>query len=138
MFCSTKDPIPTFQKANIIYEITCPGCHDKYIGKTDRCLFTRLNEHASRLDQPMHQHFMNCDLFHDYLNLFALPSINETGFFDIDIKSHMLTATLNNFRIIDRDNNWSKLCFMEAFYIKRLSPRINVGLKASKELRLFT
>ena len=36
-----------------IYKVTCPGCNEDYIGKIDRNLVTRLNEHASREDQPM-------------------------------------------------------------------------------------
>ena len=39
-----------------IYKVTCPGCNEDYIGKTDRSLVTRLNEHASCEDQHMYQH----------------------------------------------------------------------------------
>ena len=45
MFCSSKDQIPTDQKANLMYRFTCPGCNEKYIGKTDRNIITRLHEH---------------------------------------------------------------------------------------------
>ena len=48
MFCSNKDKLKFEQKSNLIYEFTCPGCQKKYIGKTDRCLSIRLNEHATR------------------------------------------------------------------------------------------
>ena len=37
-----------------IYKVTCPGCNEDYIGKTDRNLVTRLNEHASREDQHLY------------------------------------------------------------------------------------
>ena len=36
MFCSSKDQIPTDPKSNLIYRFTCPGCNEKYIGKTER------------------------------------------------------------------------------------------------------
>ena len=36
-----------------IYKVNCPGCNENYIGKTDRNLVTRLNNHASREDQSM-------------------------------------------------------------------------------------
>ena len=45
IFCKTKDSIPAEQKSNVIYRITCPGCFQKYVGKTDRNLITRLDEH---------------------------------------------------------------------------------------------
>ena len=42
-FCNTKDSISAEQKSNVIYRITCPGCFQKYVGKTDRNFTTRLN-----------------------------------------------------------------------------------------------
>ena len=44
IFCSAKDFIPTLQKSNVIYCLTCPGCSQKYICKTDCNLVTHLNE----------------------------------------------------------------------------------------------
>ena len=51
MFCSITDKIPTHQKSNVIYTIKCPGCGEDHIGKTDRCVITRLNEHNNCSDQ---------------------------------------------------------------------------------------
>ena len=47
MFCNTKDSISAEQKSNVIYGITCPGCFQVYVGKTDRNLITRLDEHGT-------------------------------------------------------------------------------------------
>ena len=47
MFCSAKESIPIHQKANAFCKVTCPGCNEDYVGKTDRNLVTRLNEHPS-------------------------------------------------------------------------------------------
>ena len=33
MFCPMKDRISWNQKANVIYIIQCPGCHNDYVGK---------------------------------------------------------------------------------------------------------
>ena len=46
-FLSNKDKIPYVFRNNVIYEITCPGCNRRYIGKTERCLDRRLLEHSS-------------------------------------------------------------------------------------------
>ena len=54
MFCSNKDHIQFQQKANVIYRITCSGCYSKYIGKTDRNIITRLDEHGTKPDQSMY------------------------------------------------------------------------------------
>ena len=138
MFCPTKDKIPVQQRANLIYQIDCPGCGESYIGKTDRCVETRMLEHGTRNTQPMFRHLSDCHLFHDYVNLFSLPTSLNTSY-HINVKEHIKNAVLNNYSIIDDfRGNWSQLCYLEAYYIKRFSPYINKGLKASKELQLFT
>ena len=38
--------MPENLRAHVIYEFQCPGCKAKYIGKTDRCLGLRLDEHS--------------------------------------------------------------------------------------------
>ena len=136
MFCPTKDKVTKEQKANVIYKIICPGCNNVYVGKTDRCFGIRMNEHGTRSDQPMHQHLTNCKAFQETVNINALPELfNDSK--QIDHKAHVLHGVLNNCDFIDSNDNWSQLCFLEAFYITKLSPSINNGLKASKELQLF-
>ena len=138
MFCPTKDKIPTDQKANIIYSIKCPGCHSLYVGKTDRCFITRMKEHGSRPDQPMYQHLYNCAKFHEYVQLFNLPCLFNENLPETNYKQFIYNSVLDNAKIIDSNNrNWSQLCYLESYYIKHLSPSINAGLKATKELQLF-
>ena len=48
MFCPSKDKISYNQKANVIYIIQCPGCHNDYVGKTDINQITRLSEHGKK------------------------------------------------------------------------------------------
>ena len=42
----------------------------------------------------------------------------------------------NNYERRDRNDNWSQLGFLKAFYIENLKPIINEGLKAARELDL--
>ena len=56
MFRSSKDQITTDQKPNLIYCFTCPGCNEKYVGKTDRSIIFCFHKHGSRIDQPLHIH----------------------------------------------------------------------------------
>ncbi|XP_066914554.1 uncharacterized protein [Clytia hemisphaerica] len=136
MFCPTKDKVLTEHKAKIIYEIVCPGCGERYVGKTDRCFKTRMIEHGKRVDQPMNHHLNNCSSFHDLTDMYNLAQLfgESQG---INHKEHILKAVLNNCKILDSNDNWSQLAFLEEFYIKKLRPKINDGLKASKELQLF-
>ena len=83
----------------------------------------------------MHRHLKNCSYFQELHQLYYLLGDAETV--DIDIKEHLINAVLNNSRIIDQNNNWSQLGFLEIYYIKTLKSEINDGLKASKELDLF-
>ena len=78
MFCSAKDSILIHQEANVIYEVTCSGCNEDYVGKTDRNSVTRFNEHTSREDQPMCQHLSKCEHFAHIVDLFRLPDIDAS------------------------------------------------------------
>ena len=136
MFCLAKGKIKTTQKANIIYDIKCRACKEHCIGKSDRCFVTRLDEHGSRHDQPMFQHLVNCQQFLAELSILNL-SISDNNLPEVELYSHIMNAVHNNSKILDYNNNWSQLCFLEDFYIKTLKSKIKAGLKVSKELQLF-
>ena len=136
VLCSTKDKVKTTQEANIIYDSQCPACKEIYIGKTDRCFVTCLDEHGSRDDQPMLQHAVNCQQFLEELRIFNL-SISDNNIPEVRLNSLIMNAVHRKLKILDSNNNWSQLCFLEAFYIKTLKRKMNAGLKASKKLQLF-
>ena len=135
MFCSFKDKIPTHQKSNVIYTIKCPGFSKDYVGKTDRCVIARLNEHSNRSDQ-LFQHLQHCEKFFETITLYQLADI-DTDVSNVNLQAHMPSAVSDNWKILDSNTNWTQFCFLESLYIKRLKPTINDGLKASKELLLF-
>ena len=136
MFCSAKEKIKTTQLANIIYDIQCPACKEHYIGKTYRCFVTRLDEHGSRHDQPIFQHLVNFQQFLEELSILNLPR-SDNNISEVELNSHIMNAVHNSSKVLDYNNNCSQLCFLEDFYIKTLKPKINTGIKASKELQLF-
>ena len=115
MFCSPKDKVKTTQKANILYDIQCPACKEHYIGKTDQCFVTRLHEHGSRHDQSMFQHLVNCQHFLEELSILNLP-ISDNIIPEVELNSHIMNAVHRNSKILDYNNNWFQLCFLEAFY----------------------
>ena len=52
--------------------IKCPRSGEEYVGKTDRCLITRLIKHSKRSDQPMFQHLIHCEKFLETMTLHQL------------------------------------------------------------------
>ena len=68
---------------------------------------------------------------------FSMQIFDDISPITIDVKEHIKNAVFDNYSIVDINNSWSQLSFLEAYYIKYLSPTINKGLKASRELQLF-
>ena len=134
-FCSIKDKLPNEQKNQIIYNITCPACGEKYVGKTECCFKTRMDEHGTRAEQPMFQHLLNCSAFSYLMHLHDMPSKNNEE--RINQRQHIHHAVLQNSRILTHSRDWLELCFLESFLIKKIKPKINYGIKAAKELQLF-
>ena len=52
-----------YLKSHVIYKPTCPACHAEYIGKTDRCLRVRLDEHSSDHNFARHLGFVFSEYF---------------------------------------------------------------------------
>ena len=115
MFCNTKDNISVKQKSNVTYRITCPGCFQKYIGITDQNLITRLDEHGTKVDQPVYQHLSNCCAFNDLIMLFTLPDA-ATDTTIINKELHLHNAIINNVEILDKSDKWGQLQFFEPYY----------------------
>ena len=65
-YCNVKDKVPHDQRDHVIYKIKCPGCTGCYIGKTERCLITRINEHGTKETELMFKHIYECESFTDY------------------------------------------------------------------------
>ena len=124
------------KKTNAIYKVTSPGYNEGYVGKTDRNLVTRLNEHASREDQPMYQDLSKSEHVAHIIDLLRLPDIDALTA-EISNKKHFVNAVISNFYVLGTCCNWSQLLFLEALYIKNLAHNINDVFKATRELVLF-
>ena len=94
----------------LVYTIKCPGCGEDYIGKTDRCVIKRLNEHSNRSDQPMIQHLKHCETFLETMTLYQLPDI-DTDVSTVNLQAHIASAVSDNWKILDFNTNWAQLCF---------------------------
>ena len=140
-FTSTKDKTPPLCKSDVVYEFTCPGCNCSYIGKTNRTLFTRTQEHAlTDKESAIYKHLRQCNNIQHIQGLYNLPDLfsKKTGPPSTTTKEFFTETVRSNTKIIDSDDNWNLLLYKEAYHIKRSSPSLNNGLKASRELCLFS
>ena len=86
----------------------------------------------------MFQHLQHCEKFLETMTLYQLLDIDSaTDVSTVNLQAHIASAVSDNWKILDFNTKWAQLCFLESRYIKRLKPKINEGLKASKELLLF-
>ena len=94
-----------------------------------------------RKESAIYKHLHDCDNIKHIQDLYNLPDIftNGNNSPSTVMNKEFLTQTVrDNTNIIDRDDNWNLLLYKEAYHIKRLKPFLNNGLKASRELRLFS
>ena len=138
-YCNTKDRIPDYLKSHVVYEFSCPACNAGYIGKTDRNLGTRIKEHCG-LDKnsPVFNHLAECNFYQYTLTLHSFPCDGDVTLTNQDILGHIRTTVTDNMRIIGKSENWAELCFLESLNIKWKKPSLNNGIKATKELALFS
>ena len=73
-FVSTKDPIPKPYKNSVVCQFTCPACCSSYIGKTDRCLYTCIKEHAKSDKSEICNHVHNCKKIQYVRTLLIFPA----------------------------------------------------------------
>ena len=95
-----------------------------------------MDEHRTKPDHPMYQPLTNCARFAEYLKFYALPDIDVVNTI-VNKEMHLHNVVTENAKIIDHNDNWAHLQYLDAYYIKTMSPEINIGLKVSKELQLF-
>ena len=105
-FLSCKDKTPTKYHSSVVYEFTCPGCKSRYIGKTDRCFYTRIKEHARDSKSEIFEHITSCELFQHIKSILELYPDDHTNLSQTCILPEFL---FNNSKIIDRSDHWSLL-----------------------------
>ena len=50
MLVHPKDKVDLMKKAGVVYQVPCKNCTSTYIGETERCLGTRINEHRKEVE----------------------------------------------------------------------------------------
>ena len=86
-----KDPVPTLGRSHVIYKFVC-DCGCSYVGRTERCVSTRIKEHLPRWLQTgkkgtpsssICKHAVDCDdftgrLFSSYFSILASSSFSSS------------------------------------------------------------
>ena len=134
-YTNNKHKVPPLNKSHVVYKFSCSGCQSTYIGKTDRTLFIRTHEHAiSDKESAIYKHLRTCEhliLIQNLCNLSdTLNSVNAPPFPNCN-KEYFIQLVRNNTTVLDCDHNWNLLLYKEAYYIKRLIPSLNNGLKSN-------
>ena len=78
-FVSLKDPTPKHYKSSIVYEFKRQGCNADYIGKTNRCLYTRIKEHSSQNASEIYNHIITCNEFNYIKNILQITPYDNTS-----------------------------------------------------------
>jgi hypothetical protein len=95
-----KDKTPDSKKCGSVYKVSCPKCTDTYIGETIRTLDTRIGEHRKTKGQD----------------------ITAVGEHTMNTKH---TITVDNVKIIAREEHLWKRKIREAVEIKTHAPTLN-------------
>ena len=91
-FLGVKDITPKPLHSLVFYKFTCPGRSCSYIGKTDRCLQTRIKEHCHSNDFKIYKHINSCDEFNLNSNLLLSLPFNEPSLL---IETVMINTVIN-------------------------------------------
>ena len=84
----------------------------------------------------MFQHLQRCEKLLETIT-YQLPDI-DPDVSTVNLQAHIDNAISDNWKILDSNTNWvSNTNFLESYYIKQIKPKINDGLKVSKEILLF-
>ena len=101
-YTNTKDKTPDLSKSNVVYHFRCPACSADYIGKTDRNLRERCQEHATT-PTAVYEHITTCTELTYMKNLLRH---NMNGITTSDEREYYITCVNDNTVIIDTSNNW--------------------------------
>ena len=94
-----KDATPIEQQCGLIYHIKCQDCHHNYIGETGRNMGVRFKEHTIRKG--------------------TVSAVKE------HLEGSRHSCSLEDVRILDREEDWYRRKIKEAIMIERHHPTLN-------------
>ena len=107
---------------------------DTLVKLTAACTLKQRNILIKKISE-IHQHLSSCEQFQHIKAILKLYP-------DDDAKCNkpciMAKHVFHNTKTIDKSNHWSLLLYLESLTIQRHKPELNLGIKASKELIVFS
>ena len=100
---------------------------------------TRVEEHGTHSkdqDTVVYKHMQSCIPYFDMISLYNVNVLRSTD--SPNLTQHIYHSVRNNTGLLAQNDHWDQLCYLESLHIKRSSPTLNCGIKATKELALFT
>ena len=97
-FISLKDHTRKMYQTSVVREFKCPRCNAKYVGKIDRCLYTRVKGHSSQDSSEIYNHNCSGNKFNLIKNMLELSPYDE----DSNIKCPLTDLIFTNTKIIDK------------------------------------
>ena len=78
-FTNTKDKISLLSQLSVVYKFVCPGCSSSYIGKTERNLWERTEQHAYKNNNlkeqsAIYEQLLTCEHYNHVVDLFNVVS----------------------------------------------------------------
>ena len=78
-FTITKDKMSLLSQLSIVYKSACPGCSSSYIGKSERNLWERAEEHACKNNNlkeqsAIYEQLLTCEHYNHVVDLFNVVS----------------------------------------------------------------
>ena len=132
-FTSNKDKTPFLSSSSVIYQYSCPGCGESYVGKTCNTLFNRTAQHGwTQKDSSVRKHFDSCSHWKELVSFLKIG-----GGVEVDTKELQIQAVRENTIVVGKAKHPLSLAFREALEIKKRNPELNKGLKSCKDLALF-
>ena len=124
-FTNTKDKISLLSQLSVVNKFVCPGCSSSYIGKRERNLWERTEEHAytnNNLKQQsaIYEQLLTCEHYNHVVDLFnVVNSFNLVNkfilFIYLNIMLKMRWIYLDYFFIVYYETDCVQFCFL-CFY----------------------
>ena len=95
-----------------------------------------MHEHAEKEEQPMFQHLEECEAFQQWVGLMNLGGIDSNEDPVIQ-KNFYRPAVMENYKVLKTVHNSALLALSETYFVRKLKPKINDGLKSCVDFRVF-
>ena len=116
-FTNTKNKILLLSQASVVCKFVCPGCSSSHIGKTERTLWWRTEEHAYKSNNQkgksaIYEHLLRCEHYNHIADLFNADNnsfnLNKFNICQIRNNTILLIKQITGTFYFSRKHTWLK------------------------------